>query len=944
MADETQHGKGDPRSSAADLALFQRRLHDHFEQVRAGRPDEAPVFAIEHGMASEEIATMAGLVDTYVRQGRSIASTWLPLVVVAAEAGYEYDGGSYWPLLRARLPSWGLKDREKMRTCFRRFVAEFGAFEPTGPWADKFNIIAWPVSHAVLPRVFLAQLAEILYQLRDDLAQEEIAEPSLLGGIIETNALHASNRFREQASNVDVMGRIASALLTPEDAPTTTVLIPEAVERITADLAEHSEARRWLDAARASSRTVFAGTHAPASKRTQDGGMSSTAPVLDIALEDIGRVMRLVADVPALKTLAESDDELRQFLMRGRVKFAGRRRPVHGRALIDSTTFDFDESPFESVAFAEPENGSASVQRSLNGALRLPASPWLFKVRDGSGKLIRSGVLRSGSRYALVHETAREPTLPWPTTTCEVAGLSCTQFDVPDLVGEATFEAAKAAGLSLTATIRVVPVGLPSKGWDDEDHAVWLHGHEIILKVDSDRDFELLQADFGGDRLQIEIPGSSALLSLGCPPPGSHSLRLVLTDGRGRSSSGLFNVHVTDRGRRSAGGGAGQAFQVMFDPPHPTFDEISSGEVGFAIAGPSGHRARVSVMLWDRARLGTPERTTRDLPLKTETGRTLLNSALQTDRLSSKLPTADAVVIEVEHPEFGRSSVRVEREFEPLRWIYEQNGEALRLIDSVDDRRPEISFSPVSAPLNPQPVELCDLDVYKPPSVGLFEARIGSMAARIVTSPSRFSSFEDLGPGRPPTIERRPASVERIAELVAIAQSWRVAAKPLFTSHTSARSVLRSIASAIARDVCGDRWAGVETAYLDHDRWTENKSGDAVGGGRDGLAALETLRRWFESPVETRPELRSTFVSAAQVFNLPTEGGVRTSGPDFALILASEPSRVIAWPDEERLILSQYLIAQPVLLRLARYAVLRLDKDNPVALDTSEAHARVVPL
>ena len=178
------------------------------------------MFAIEHGMPSGEIATMAGLVDTCVRQGRSIASAWLPLLVVAAEAGYEYDGGSYWPLLRARLPSWGLKDREKLRTYFQRFVAEFGAFEPTGPWADKFNIIAWPVSHAVLPRVFLAQLAEILYELRGDLAQEEIAEPSRLGGIIETHALHASNRFREQASNVDVMGRIASALLTPEDAPT----------------------------------------------------------------------------------------------------------------------------------------------------------------------------------------------------------------------------------------------------------------------------------------------------------------------------------------------------------------------------------------------------------------------------------------------------------------------------------------------------------------------------------------------------------------------------------------------------------------------------------------------------------------------------------------------------------------------------------------------------
>lgn len=947
VADPLEHSatKSAQPQATDDLARFHRQLQDHFERLRAGRPVDSPVFAIEHGMETNEVSTMAGLVDRRVRTGHSMHSTWLPLLVVAAEAGYEYDGGSYWPLLRARLPSWGLNDREMLRTYFRRFVAEYGAFEPAGPWADKFNIIAWPVSHAVLPRVFLSQLAEILYRLREELAVEEITEPARLGRIIETNALHASNRFREQASNVDVIGRIASALLTPDDAPTSTVLLPDTVERIAADLAEHSEARRWLDAARASSKTVFAGTRAPASGRTGADDKSTAAPGLDISLEEGRQGLRLVAEVPALKHFAESNDELRQFLMRGRVKFSGRRRPVHGRALLDSTKFDLDESPFRGAPFAEPESGSSAVRQCLNDVLRLPSPPWLFKMRDGHGQLIRSSVLRAGTQYAFVHNADLEPAFPWSTTTDEVAQLRCTRFGVPDVVDESTVQAAESAGLSLTSTIRVVPVGLPSKGWDDEDHAVWVNGHEVILKVDSDREFKLLRAQFGGSQLQIELEGPSTLLSLGCPPAGSHSLRLVLTDETGRSNEGTFNVRVTERGERAAGGRTGQAFQIMFDPPHPTFEELASGEVGIAIAGPQGHRARVSVVLQDRnGPLAAPQGNSRTLPLSSQDGRTLLNGVLRSEQLSSRVPRADTITIKVEHPEFGHRLVRIEREFEPLRWIYEHDGESLRLVDSVDDRRPEISFSPASDPINSLQVPLCDEDVYKPPAVGLFEARIGSAAAGIVTTPSRVSSFEDLGPGRPPTIERRPASVERIDELVSVARSWRMASKPLFTSHTTSRAVLRSIASAIARDVCGDRWAGVESAYLEHERWTENKSADAVGGGADGLSALYTLRRWFDAPHENRADLRSTFVGATGVFDLPQEGGVRASTPDFALILASEPSRATVFRAETRMILSQFLISKPVILRLARYVVLRLDQERSADLDTSEAHARVVPL
>src|SRR3712207_7713201 len=46
------------------------------------------------------------------------------------------------------------------------FKRQFAGATPSGRWAEHFSIIAWPITHAILPRDLQQQLARILYDLR----------------------------------------------------------------------------------------------------------------------------------------------------------------------------------------------------------------------------------------------------------------------------------------------------------------------------------------------------------------------------------------------------------------------------------------------------------------------------------------------------------------------------------------------------------------------------------------------------------------------------------------------------------------------------------------------------------------------------------------------------------------------------------------------------------
>lgn len=87
-------------------------------------------------------------------------------VVHATEVGYGYSGDEYWQTFEEQTPNWLVEDRYRIKNQFVDFHRTYGGYRPTGPWAQHFSIICWPISHALLPRDLQRYMARILFDLR----------------------------------------------------------------------------------------------------------------------------------------------------------------------------------------------------------------------------------------------------------------------------------------------------------------------------------------------------------------------------------------------------------------------------------------------------------------------------------------------------------------------------------------------------------------------------------------------------------------------------------------------------------------------------------------------------------------------------------------------------------------------------------------------------------
>jgi hypothetical protein len=143
-------------ATADVLERLHRRLDTHFRTLGEARRrlgTDAPVFALEHGLDAADLDNFLGAVRAAVAQGFGIEyrKWWLPFVVYAAESGYGYVGGEYWQTFADQTPRWDeVGDRDSIRYWFMKFADEYGGV-PRGAFARQFPILAWPITHAVLP-------------------------------------------------------------------------------------------------------------------------------------------------------------------------------------------------------------------------------------------------------------------------------------------------------------------------------------------------------------------------------------------------------------------------------------------------------------------------------------------------------------------------------------------------------------------------------------------------------------------------------------------------------------------------------------------------------------------------------------------------------------------------------------------------------------------------
>lgn len=413
----------EPTTPLEVLTELHAQLDTHFRALHTQRDQlggDPPVFALEHGLSDIDLDALKSSVRAAVARGFGDyywRRSWLPYIVYAAEAGYDYEGNEFWPRFDKLTPGWADHgDRDRIRDWFRRFGNDYGGAVPEGAFAQNFTIIAWPITHAVLPIYLQRYLAQLLYEFRMGLTTRLLQQPEELGKQLAARAWRYTERFRIFCTNTSLLGHVAAALLSGEgeDSP---YLLRSTLVRLVEGLEREREAKLWLQGARAAASSVRARGFQPGRVRGGGGNGAQerlpipTDPHLVLRNTDFG--WRAYAQLPDLsglnRRLPHVYEELRT--RRARVEGADGTIMARGRLATPGQEARLTRWPRPDRPFVQLEDAQQDVNNLLRDQVGITHGPvWLFKQRaPGMATEVKGKLVHPGGTYYLVYDRTWHP-------------------------------------------------------------------------------------------------------------------------------------------------------------------------------------------------------------------------------------------------------------------------------------------------------------------------------------------------------------------------------------------------------------------------------------------------------------------------------------------------------------------------------------------------------
>jgi hypothetical protein len=938
------------------LEEWQKRLDRHFTQLsRTRAASDLPIFALEHDLSEEEFREVSALLKERLALGLRLEPHWLLWVVYATELGYDYDGDEYWHSFEERTPRWRDRgSRNQLRDWFTKFRAMYHGIKPTGPWADWFTIIAWPITHAILPKYLQWQFAKALYNLRYRLAQLRDPDPAAVGLLLAAHVWEASSRFREFLEQQELTGRIVLALVGSPSAAGHDSIQPATLHRLVSDLERVQSAREWLKETRrfVADRLVGAGrahgrSLSPGDLPDVEGERTAQA-ALRIRPNLILRpssplVWSVVVEIPSFTPVARLNPELHSFLLktRCRVSGAGDTWLPNAWLLSGAQRRVLKSWPGGDGPLVTLERSNAQIEQLLASEARLSDGPiWPFRIgSDGLAREIAGKIVRPGRKYVLLSE-GEIPSENSLIQYCEIdcAGIGAVLLTVPETLSSEEIAFLEGLGLQVARTIRIWPAGLPGRGWDGEGNSEWLttdrpcfciaHDHEVdsySLRLDDDAE------------VAVKAPpvGSAAFVSLSPLAMGQHTLsvrtRRIHSTATMPSTVAerVVTLNVREPEPWMPGTTSHAGLFVSVDPSDPPLDMFWEGEVAINIMGPPGHCVTCSITLQ------TPKRTellsetigTFELPVSADEWQRKLSQFVSVEKREWAYLEASFGRLTVKDDELGEYTLRLDRDVKPLRWVCRSVNRVTcaRLIDDTGLEEPAICrlFS-LRHPTQPIPIETNNAlsGIAIPPPGGLYEARHSTFEdAILVSMPQIEGGLQGL------VIEPDLSDFDAdtgVAVILQLLHLWiRARLFGPLVSIRRLRIVERMLNRLYAR-LCGRRWAEAETAFLSNPQSERAlKQLEHTIGGTPGFGVI--LRR-----DHGRVEAGSTagiqwFADVAARYQVCSDRGLS----EFALRLGSEPHRMASVP---RPVLDRLLTEiqdKTILLRGARFLAVLSAVTNP---------------
>lgn len=932
------------QSSTKDiLRYFHGKLHVHFsalKEQRAMLQPVSPVFALEHDLSDTDLdllksAVRAAIEAHYVSY---YEITWLPFVVYAAEMGYDYEGDEYWITFSSVTPRWTDQERSTIRDWFVRFHNRYGGARPTGAWANHFTIIAWPITHAVLPVYLQRQLAQLIYEFRTGLTKVLLDDPDALGVRLAARSGWYSDRFRNFCQNTQLVGQVAAALLSGDD-DESPYLVKSTLDRLIKGLSHEQQAHQWLTSAKQAanrvrvsgfSRGSSAGSRAPSKKEQLP---RATDPRL--ILRRLDGTWYAYAELPDMTPLNERlprlYDELRS--KRGRVN--GGRRPVPTGGLVyGGQEVRFETWPDPTKPFVQLERGSDPVNALLADQAVMTSGPWWLFRQQGGGTAVevKGRFLRPGHRYILIGADGMEPpAVSWCTPTALAAtGAKAWRLDVSDPLPDADAQALVASGLSSLASVAIRPVGLVASAWDGEGAAEWLAAEPVILGIRAEVAPARSLITINGDPHFVTWPVEQRelIVSIDSLEVGSHSVSATLVSADDEElSHGELTITVRDPQVRPENATVGEGIRLLASPARPTLAELWDDRATVTVDSPPETKAEMVVALLseDRQHLGAIRRKV-TLPIDEGAWTRLAGGIRRASTFKSHYDEAQWCTVTVQRDGIGMASLSCERGFQPLRWRFckDRDGSyTARLHDQTDGGNTKVEFYAVEQPLRAI-VHETGADIPLPPRGGLLRATADGVEVAVLapTQPNQVFAMGSMAP-QVRYSDNSTAGIMRLAEAHWLWTSADLPADP-FAVHEQ-QLAIDAILRAASMLLCGSHWSTIEnklaTASAD---WVLDHLGDmevaiGVSEAHKALAHQISLSLYdWSLPEKLLPGF------AAVITPTLRESGIKSpSAPRFLLTMAGRLGYITRqWSAADRTLLLDRIKASPVLLRAARYAVI----------------------
>lgn len=821
-----------------DLDALQKRLESHFERLSAARRERGlPVFVLEHGLCVDELSALSELLKAKLAASAPyrLSMHWLAWVVFATEQGYDYDGDEYWHTFAQRMPGWDHSWRSSIRSWFDRFHDIYGGLRPVGPWANNFSIIAWPITHALLPKDLQAQVARTLYNLRYNLVAQLDKPVGDVGRYVARMTYGGSSRYVNFLEQELLVGSIVLALLSHRTLDGSTAILPSTLDRIVGDLEQARSARQWLHDTR---KAIESAKMTGATRRVGDGanvqreaGPSEYKPAIRPTLllrRTEKEAWTPIVEIPCFREVADLTPELGEFLRATRCEVAGSPgwRPP-GWLLTGTQRRVLEAWPPAEKPVLSFQKANAALDHLLLSEGCIRAGPtWLFRIGpDGQAREVLARLIRPTQSYVLVTR-GNPPVLSIATaTTIHCRSVTAVRFEVPAKLSEPLINEFKKADLSIAETIRVWPVGLAARGWDGEGTTEWLVNESPCFAIEHDHpvaQYELRLGTGAGVKVSAKPPGEPTFVRLPSLPAGNHVLSVSVArttiEAAARPVEGAISLNVRPPNPWTSGAIGHTGLIVSCDPPSPTLDEFWEGLTQLQVMGPTGRQVVVCVELLDGAgqRLGLEQIAHLTLPLGSDSWRNAFSTFAKMDKQPWSYLSASSGRIVIDGGELGVVHIPLQRDATPVRWVCHEKNRSmqLRLVDDHDSDTPlEMMFLPFGRPLEATTLtpEIVAAGTEPPSPGGLFVATYGDKNETLVVSSRKLSG----GLGGllvEPTFDEVRKEPEEALTLVKAIGLWSVARLTGPLAAPRRDSIVAHLKERLYHILLGPGWARAEAS------------------------------------------------------------------------------------------------------------------------------------